>query len=154
MLSFGLVAPYRFLCSLSWSYMPLHTSRWSGTWNSPPPGSISSLGQLGGPALPGVSATGGVSLPVPPLPEDVCSSVCQSQPGLSLSMSLRPVSSRLVGLIQAGRYIEMRDLLGDNAVVGRRMEEIRDSMGASVLQVSAQPRVREVTSLPSWLCCS
>lgn len=48
-------------------------------------------------------------------------------------MSLRPIPSRLVGLIQAGRYVEMRDLLGENAAVGRHMEEIRASAGAGVL---------------------
>lgn len=69
----------------------------------------------------------------------------QTQPGLSLSMSLRPVPARLVSLIHSGRYVEMV-----NAAVGRHMEA---SVGASILQVSARPPVREVTTLPSWICC-
>ena len=75
--------------------------------------------------------------------------VSPPQTGLSLSMSLRPVPSRLVSQIQAGQFIEMRDLLGDNAAVGRHVEDIRSSMGASLVQVSARQRVREVTSLNS-----
>ena len=76
-----------------------------------------------------------------------------AQPGLSLSISLRPLPARLVSLIQSGRFVEMRDLLGDNAAVGGRMEEIRAAEGVSILQVAARPRVREVSSLPSWMCC-
>ena len=76
-----------------------------------------------------------------------------AQPGMSLSISLRPVPARLVSQIQSGHYVEMRDLLGDNAAIGRQLEDIRTTMGANVLQVSSRPRVRDVTSLESWLCC-
>ena len=79
--------------------------------------------------------------------------VSPPQIGMSLSMSLRPVPARLVSQIRAGQFIEMRDLLGDNAAVGRHVEDIRSSMGASLVQVSARPRVREVTSINSWLMC-
>ena len=72
---------------------------------------------------------------------------------MSLSISLRPVPARLVSQIQSGHYVEMRDLLGDNAAIGRQLEDIRTTMGANVLQVSSRPRVRDVTSLESWLCC-
>ncbi len=68
-------------------------------------------------------------------------------------MSIRPVPVRVVSQIQSGQYVEMRDLLGDNAAVGRHMDDIRTTMGANILQVSARPRVREVSSLQSWLCC-
>ena len=76
-----------------------------------------------------------------------------AQPGMSLSISLRPVPASLVSQIQSGHYVEMRDLLGDNAAIGRQLEDIRTTMGANVLQVSSRPRVRDVTSLESWLCC-
>ena len=68
-------------------------------------------------------------------------------------MSLRPVPARLVNQIQTGQYVEMWDLLGDNAAVGHHLDDMRALTGASVLQVSSRPRVREVTSLHSWLCC-
>ena len=77
--------------------------------------------------------------------------VSPPQTCLSLSMSLRPVPSRFVSQIWARQFIEMRDLLGDNTVVGRHVEDICSSMGASLVQVS--PRVREVTSMNSWLVC-
>lgn len=72
---------------------------------------------------------------------------------LSLSVSLRPVPSRTVQLIRSNRYVEMRDLLGDNAAVRRHFEEAQGALGFQVLPVSSRPRVREVTSLPSWVCC-
>ena len=76
-----------------------------------------------------------------------------SQSGISLSMSLRPIPARIVSLVQAGRYVEMRDLLGDNVAMRGHLDDMREAMGSSVLQVSSRPRVREVTTLPSWLCC-
>ena len=72
---------------------------------------------------------------------------------MSLSISLRLVPMRLVSQIQFGHYVEMRDLLGDNAAISRHMEDIRTTTEANVLQVSPRPRVRDVTSLESWLCC-
>ena len=68
-------------------------------------------------------------------------------------MSIRPVPVRVVSQIQSGQYVDMRDLLGDNAAVGRHMDDMRTTMGANILQISARPRVGEVSSLQSWLCC-
>ena len=72
---------------------------------------------------------------------------------LSLSMSLSPIPARLVAIIQSGGFVEMRELLTDNVAIRGRLDDIRDSMGAGVLQVSARPRVQEVSTLSSWLCC-
>ena len=44
---------------------------------------------------------------------------------LSLSVSLRPVPSHTVHLIRSKCFIEMRDLLGDNAAVRHHFEEAR-----------------------------
>ena len=60
-----------------------------------------------------------------------------AQPGMSLSVSHRPVPARLVSQIQSAHYVEMRDLLGDNTAIGRQLEDIRTTMGANVLQVSS-----------------
>ena len=68
-------------------------------------------------------------------------------------MSLRPIPARVVTLIQAGRYIEMQELLLDNVTMQGHLEDIRESMGASILQVASRPQVHEVTTLPSWVCC-
>ena len=72
---------------------------------------------------------------------------------LSLSMSTRPMPARLVQQIHAGRYVNMRDILGDNVMVRRHFEEVHRALGFQVLPVTSRPRVQEVTSLPSWVCC-
>ena len=38
--------------------------------------------------------------------------------------------------------------------LGHHLDDERALTRASVLHVSSRPRVREVTSLHSWLCCS
>ena len=72
---------------------------------------------------------------------------------VSLSMSLRPVPARIVQAIRTSRYVEMRDLLADNVAVHQHFEDIHEAMGVQVLPVSSRLRIREVTSLPSWVCC-
>ena len=72
---------------------------------------------------------------------------------LSLSISLRPVPGRLVQLIRSGRFIEMRDLLYDNSTLRGHYEGLHGSTGLQLLPVSSRPRVREVTTLSSWICC-
>ena len=73
--------------------------------------------------------------------------------GMSLSISSRPVPARIVHQIQAGQFVEMRDLLGDNVAVKQHFEELHGSVGLHILPMTSRPRVREVTSLPSWVCC-
>ena len=72
---------------------------------------------------------------------------------LSLSISMHPVPARVVQQIRAGRFIEMRDLLWDNAALRHHYEEMHGAMGFHVFPVASRPRVREVTTLPSWICC-
>ena len=71
----------------------------------------------------------------------------------SLAMSVRPVPARLVQQIRAGRFIEMRDILRDNAAVRSHFEDLHGGSGVHFLPVSSRPSVREVPSLPSWVCC-
>ncbi len=91
----------------------------------------------------------------PTLDPGLSQALSSPQSGSSLSMSLRPVPARVVGLIliQADRFVEMQDLLGDNVAMRDHLDDIRLTMGANLLQVSSRPRVREVTTLPSWICC-
>ena len=72
---------------------------------------------------------------------------------LNLSISLCPVPGRLVQLIRSGRFIEMRDLLYDNSTLRGHYEGLHGSTGLQLLPVSSRPRVREVTTLSSWICC-
>ena len=73
--------------------------------------------------------------------------------GMSLSISTRPISARILQQIQGGQYIELRDLLGDNAAVRQHFEELHGSLGVNILPMASRPRVREVSTLPSWICC-
>ncbi len=68
-------------------------------------------------------------------------------------MSLEPVPQRLVARINAGQFVEMRDLLGDNIALSQRMEEAHSSFPSYILPSSSRPRLREVATLPSWLYC-
>ena len=47
----------------------------------------------------------------------------------------------------------MKDLLWDNIAVRSHFEELQGGMGVHLLPVSSRPRIREVTTLPSWVCC-
>lgn len=73
--------------------------------------------------------------------------------GISLSISLPLVPPRVVQQVQAGRYVDMRDLLADNVAVRRHFDDMHASLGLSAIPVSSRPRVREVSSLPSWVVC-
>ena len=70
---------------------------------------------------------------------------------LSLSISMRPVPARVVQQIRAGNFIEMRDLLWDNAALRHHYEEMHGAMGFHIFPVAFHPRVHEVTTLPSWI---
>ena len=97
------------------------------------------------PLLPSGSASGS---------SQAGSIVTPAQSGdVSLSISTRPVPARIVSLIRSGRFVEMRDLLGDNARVRSHFEVMHGSLGVQLVPVSSRPRVREVPSLPSWVCC-
>ena len=47
----------------------------------------------------------------------------------------------------------MRDLLGDNVAVRRYFEDMHGVLGFQMLPMSSRPRVREITSLHSWIGC-
>ena len=68
-------------------------------------------------------------------------------------MSARPIPARLVQQIQAGSFTEMRDLLWDNVAIRSQLEDLHSALGLQLVSSLARPRVREVTSLPSWICC-
>ena len=121
----------------------------------PPPVSLASIPLSANPHVPiawespqGTSAPAGVPLIQPPAPVTSVQST-----DLSLSMSLRPVPVRIVQQVRSGQFVDMRDLLGDNAAVRQHFEGVHGALGFHVLPMSSRPRVREVTSLPSWTAC-
>lgn len=72
--------------------------------------------------------------------------------GLILSSALDPVPQRLVQRIQAGRFIEMRELLSDNIALHDQLETLQGTV--NLVSTPALPaRQREVPSLVSWTYC-
>ena len=129
----------------------------------PPPGSISSV-QIST-TLPGAAASGYSANPMSGAPttsqqllgnllgpEWLLPAVTTSG-ATSLAMSMRPIPARLVQQIRTGRFVEMRDIMCDNAAVRSHFEDLHGGFGIHLLTVSSRPRVREVPSLPSWVCC-
>jgi hypothetical protein len=76
-----------------------------------------------------------------------------SSAGLILSPASDPIPSRLVRRIQAGEFIEMRELLADNISLYNRSSELQGISPISVLPPSLRPQIREVPSLISWVYC-
>ena len=80
--------------------------------------------------------------------------ISPSHPGsLSLSLASEPIPARLVHRIRSGQFVEMRDLLGDNIALNQHFEGVSSYFPAQVLPASSRPRLREATSLPSWIYC-
>ena len=117
--------------------LPLQSMAPVPVWGMPPSSD---------PAIPGVSSP--VVLPsqafgMPGNP---------AAPGLSLSLSAEPIPARLVQKIQSGQFVEMRELLGDNIALTQYFESSAGYF-PMVLPSSARPRLREVSTLPSWIYC-
>ena len=91
---------------------------------------------------------------VPLMPLDpLCSLTPSANQGLSLALAVEPVPAKLVSRITSGQFVEMRDLLGDNITLTQRIEEVHNNFPSYILPVSSRPRLREVSSLPSWIYC-
>ena len=74
------------------------------------------------------------------------------QGGLVLSPSLEVIPRKLVEKIQAGRFLEMKELLQDNISLLAQLEEVPGQASVHVAGAT-RPRLREVTSLASWTYC-
>ena len=71
---------------------------------------------------------------------------------LGLSLSSEPVPTRLVQRIRGGHFVEMHDLLGDNITLTQHFE-LAANYFPTVLPSSVRSRLREVSSIPSWVYC-
>lgn len=69
-----------------------------------------------------VSSMGDLAMGMPPPPVPAVFDSKRSQLLAAKHHSTRPVPTRLVQLIRSGRYVEMQDLLWDNATVRRHYE--------------------------------
>lgn len=74
--------------------------------------------------------------------------------GLSLSPAMEPIPPKLVDRIRAGEFVEMRDLMSDNIALIQQLETFNTSHCALPnLPGILRPRLREVSSITSWLFC-
>jgi hypothetical protein len=76
-----------------------------------------------------------------------------SSPGLILCPASDPIPHRLVRRIQAGDFIEMRELLADNIALYNRFTELQGVSQVGALPPAVHPQIREVPSLISWTHC-
>ena len=73
--------------------------------------------------------------------------------GFSLSPSSEPFPQKLVDKVRSGQFIEMRDLMTDNISLLSRMEALGTQAIHPFLPGAMKPRLREVSSITSWLYC-
>ena len=81
--------------------------------------------------------------------------VMLSQPGLGLSLSpaTSPFPQKLVDRARSGQFVDMRDLLTDNVSLIQQLDTFGGNHAIPSLPGMLRPRLREVTSLPSWIYC-
>ena len=72
---------------------------------------------------------------------------------VSLSLSTEPIPTRLAQRILTGQFVEMRDLLGDNIALTQHFETMQSQFPTALLPATSRPRLREVTTLSSWIYC-
>ena len=82
-------------------------------------------------------------------------SVMLSHPGLGLSLSpaTSPFPQKLVDRVRSGQFVDMRDLLTDNVSLIQQLNTFGGNHAFPSLPGMLRPRLREVTSLPSWIYC-
>ncbi len=72
---------------------------------------------------------------------------------LGMILSPAPIPFRLVQRIQAGEFVEMRDLMADNVSLHSQQEDIHGLGSLITTPAGLRPRLREVPSLSSWMFC-
>ena len=73
--------------------------------------------------------------------------------GLILASALPPVPAKIVSKIQAGQFIQMKDLLGDNIALVNQLDNLPvNSLGGACSSLP-RPQMREVFSTLAWAGC-
>ena len=76
-----------------------------------------------------------------------------SASGFSLSPASQPFPQKLVDKVRSGQFVEMRDLLADNMALMQQVEAFSSHCTVPALPGVLKPRLREVSSLASWMYC-
>ena len=75
-----------------------------------------------------------------------------SHAGVTLSLVSETFPRRLVDKVRSGQFTEMKELLADNISLLGQLDAI-PGLSATHMLGATRPRLREVTSLPSWCHC-
>ena len=75
-----------------------------------------------------------------------------SQTGLILSPASEPFPQKLVDKARSGQFMEMKEFLADNMALMQQLESVPGMPPISMLG-SMRPRLRDITSLPTWCYC-
>ena len=73
--------------------------------------------------------------------------------GFCLSPASEPFPPKLVEKVQSGQFVEMRELLTDNISLLQQLDALNIQCALPALPGLMKPRLREVTTLPSWVYC-
>ena len=73
--------------------------------------------------------------------------------GFSLSPATQPFPQKLVDKIRSGQFVEMRELMADNISLMQQLEGFSAQCTVPALPGALKPRLREPTTLPSWMYC-
>lgn len=76
-----------------------------------------------------------------------------SSAGMMLSSAGGTLPQKLVDKVRAGHFVEMREFLVDNMRLLDRLESVHGSGLLPSFSSGPRPRLREVTSLMSWIGC-
>ena len=76
-----------------------------------------------------------------------------SHTGVCLSPGSEPFPRKLVEKVQSVTYTDMKELLGDNISLLLQLDTMNMTATLPALPGAMKPRLREVTSLASWLYC-
>lgn len=80
-------------------------------------------------------------------------SVATPTAAFCLSPASAPFPRKLVDKIQSGQYVEMRELLTDNITLLQQLDSLNSQHTLLGLPGVCKPRLREITSLPTWIFC-
>lgn len=87
-----------------------------------------------------------------PVPLTTAAPIEASGEGLLLSPSAEVIPKKLLDKMRSGKFIEMKELLQDNMMLAAQVEELQGPLSMHVIG-AARPRLREITSLPTWCYC-
>ena len=81
------------------------------------------------------------------------SQISSTASGVCLSPGSAPFPPKLVSKVLSGVYVDMKELLGDNIALLQQLESLNMVTTLPALPGVMKPKLREITSLASWLYC-